>query len=84
MRAVYAWLRRDGLPGSPQLSGRLIPTGKTSDVFFTLVIGAILIASFTTAWPGRRGRLTTQRGASTIDARQHVSALVVDHGWAKR
>jgi hypothetical protein len=39
MRAAYAWLRRDGLPGSPPLFGRLIPTGKTSDVFFALAIG---------------------------------------------
>ena len=27
----------------PQLFGRLIPTGKTSDVFFALAIGAILM-----------------------------------------
>ncbi|MBV8988706.1 MAG: hypothetical protein JO372_09120, partial [Solirubrobacterales bacterium] len=27
----------------PQLFGRLIPTGKTSDVFFALAIGAVLM-----------------------------------------
>ncbi|MGA9858519.1 MAG: hypothetical protein WBQ18_11700, partial [Solirubrobacteraceae bacterium] len=34
-----------GLGGiiGPQLFGRLIPTGKTSDVFFALAIGAILM-----------------------------------------
>ena len=34
-----------GLGGiiGPQLFGRLIPTGKTSDVFFALIIGSVLM-----------------------------------------
>ena len=81
---VSTWLRRHGLPGSPQIFGRLILTGKTSDVSFAFAIGAILMVggglveivhSVKATQRAERHRHATYRGPKRHNTRPECDSL---------